>query len=70
MNTEIKQVSLLDTKVMRYLELLDEYQTCTDNLSESYKNGFINLSRANYASNRRFNKDFYDHRQMNAVITT
>lgn len=55
----------VDEKTQRYLETLDEYQTEIERLSNGFREGFIQLAKANYgrsATNTRFGQDMYDDR--------
>ncbi|ODV95305.1 hypothetical protein PACTADRAFT_33879 [Pachysolen tannophilus NRRL Y-2460] len=62
--------SYMDLKMIEYLNLLNKYELKCQEYRMNFVNGFINLSRANYANgnnHRRFNRDYYDLREVKAI---
>jgi len=53
-----------DQLIIKYLSILDEYTQATEQIQNEFKEGFINLSRANYANSsfvKPFGKDCWDN---------
>ncbi|KAI5967213.1 hypothetical protein KGF57_000428 [Candida theae] len=56
-----------DEKTIRLLNLVNEYQELTTIYRQHYINGFLNLSRANFQSEKtKFGKDTWDMRNYDA----
>lgn len=64
-------MSNVDQKTQTYLEVLDKYQKETDQLSNEFREGFLQLSKANFglsSTNTRFGQDMYDERMKRIAI--
>ncbi|CDK28574.1 unnamed protein product [Kuraishia capsulata CBS 1993] len=59
-----------DNLMINVLNLIDEYEKQAESVSGYLSNGFLQLSRANYASTTgiRFGRDYYDEREFDAQI--
>lgn len=46
--------------VIKKLELIDNFNSIRNSSNELFKDGFINIARAKYSSNKSFGKDYWD----------
>lgn len=54
-----------DLEIIKYLELIDQYTNIIETINSELKDGFIDLSRANYAGtslNKPYGRDYWDEK--------
>ncbi|ODV90930.1 hypothetical protein CANCADRAFT_2647 [Tortispora caseinolytica NRRL Y-17796] len=51
-----------DSKLVEYLDIIDQYQKAREQLDSHLAAGFIDLAHANYVAKTRYGKDHYDNR--------
>ncbi|KZZ86675.1 hypothetical protein AAP_06337 [Ascosphaera apis ARSEF 7405] len=69
-NHQPASIAAIDELLIRYLDLLDQYQKEQDKINRSFSSGFLCLARANLnsTSGHRYGQNYYDER-MKALKT-
>ncbi|MCJ1344037.1 hypothetical protein MMC31_002237 [Peltigera leucophlebia] len=69
---EINQTEKLEHLLVCYLDLLNQYTTLREHLSQKLSSGFLTLAQANFQSpNRaRYGQDFYDDRMRASTLVS
>ncbi|KAG7883793.1 hypothetical protein KL938_002378 [Ogataea parapolymorpha] len=62
-----KQLTATQEKQVRVLGLISEYYEVYQKLEQVLKHGFVDLARANYAANTRY-QNFLDLREMQRLV--
>ncbi|KAG7882926.1 hypothetical protein KL905_001628 [Ogataea polymorpha] len=62
-----KPLTATQEKQIRVLGLVSEYYNVYQKLEQVLKRGFVDLARANYEANTRY-QNFLDHREMQRLV--